>query len=328
MNFPLERAPILPLWTIAGAAVVFIVSIAGLEFLGQAGGVEAHAKQNAVSWARMYEGAMEASSAGLEPLVIVGSSRAQLGIDPAVLAEQSGVATYQLAINGGNPMPVLERLRDDGFVGNILVSYMSRRMFSSDLKGRANTARFIAELDNPSPLRDVEYTLTQTAETWFRTRSSQMQLLTLLNGFARGELPEPPARTTRADRMLLTDTDRVDGEALEPRWREAVTRYPRYEGDSLTSALTEIRALDVALRDAGNHVLWARFPSTRTVYDEETHVFPRREYFERLNVGSRTHFQDDPRTRGLRCFDGSHLHPDDATALTSVLAEQVLPPAE
>jgi hypothetical protein len=80
-----------------------------------------------------------ASGIGDDALIIVGSSKAQLGLDLRVLAEVTGMKPVQLAIDGSPNLEVIENLANDETVnGTVLISTSLRLLFPSKNANRIN----------------------------------------------------------------------------------------------------------------------------------------------------------------------------------------------
>ena len=76
------------------------------------------------AWARIRR---SAALQGTEPVVVVGSSRIQVGFHPDVFEDMTGIRPIMLAIDGGSPVSVLKDLVfDPTFKGIIVCSLLPR----------------------------------------------------------------------------------------------------------------------------------------------------------------------------------------------------------
>lgn len=106
---------------------MFLILIAE-NFLRFKGG-EPGVRDTAELWASQRD---RASSIGDDALILVGSSRVQLGLDLGVLAKETGMTPIQLAIDGSPNLEVIENLANDETVtGTVLISTSLRLLFPS-----------------------------------------------------------------------------------------------------------------------------------------------------------------------------------------------------
>lgn len=110
--------------------------ILAVENLIRIKGGEANVRDTAELWASQRA---RASSIGDDALILVGSSRIQLGLDLGVLAKTTGMIPVQLAIDGSPNLEVLENLANDkSITGTILVSTSLRLLFPIKNSMRVN----------------------------------------------------------------------------------------------------------------------------------------------------------------------------------------------
>lgn len=310
------RAPAFGLRALGLAAALFLIVIGGMEAFARSEGIPSSPSDSPDGWARAFERAL----ADPDAIALVGSSRGSLGFEPAVLAERTGRPVANLTINGGNGLPALERLDAEGFAGTVLMEAMERRIFSPDARGRANTERYLAVLDDPSPIQPLERDLRVWLSERLRTRSSR-SLETIVQ-VARGKEGGPPPRTVREDRFYVTDVSRIDRARLVRRWVSRA-QSARPMNDAEADALLEgLGAIEARLRARGGRLIWVRLPVSGEVAAIEEAKWPRATTFDRL-PGERWHADDHAETAALECFDGSHLAPDDAATLSEVLAREL-----
>jgi hypothetical protein len=113
---------------------MFLILIAE-NFLRFKGG-EPGVRDTAELWASQRH---RASSIGDDALILVGSSRVQLGLDLGVLAKETGMTPIQLAIDGSPNLEVIENLANDETVtGTVLISTSLRLLFPTNNAIRIN----------------------------------------------------------------------------------------------------------------------------------------------------------------------------------------------
>ncbi|PCJ26379.1 MAG: hypothetical protein COA96_05080 [SAR86 cluster bacterium] len=119
---------------IAGLLAGLLLVVASENIL-RALGARASTRETATLWA---EHRATASAIDIEKIIIIGSSRAQLGVDIEELENLSGTRVVQLAIDGSPYSAILESLANDPAVtGTIIISTTLDRLQPSDVTGRA-----------------------------------------------------------------------------------------------------------------------------------------------------------------------------------------------
>src|SRR5262245_5037782 len=88
------------------------VCVIGVEACARARGCRPSVKDGPALWSA-YRQRVRTPAGPQAPLVLIGSSRFLLGIDPAVLSRSVGRPVINLAIDGSQPFRVLEDLAAD-----------------------------------------------------------------------------------------------------------------------------------------------------------------------------------------------------------------------
>ncbi len=314
------RAPQTPLAWLA-ASTVFLLCSVGLEGLWRSRGLEPLPTDGPDKWVESYVGAMGTEGAA----IVLGSSRSALGVDPTVLAESLGVPTYLLAINGANPIPLLEHLANDtDFRGVVFVEFMERRFFTAEPEDFETTRRFIAAASDPSLVRRQEASLRELFSRHLVVTGNAVTTVAVVRSLAsERELPRPPPRHMRDDRFIETDVSQIDGDALDRRWARVVEEAVLLDVPAQQEQLEAIAGWRRTLTARGATVLFFRPPSTGVTGSVEDRRFPRGQYYDRAKRiigGHWVHGEDDHQ---LRCFDGSHLDPRDVPLFTARLAAAI-----
>lgn len=309
----LDRAPRISRRSFVVGASGFAVALASLEQLGRNRGIVPRPEDSKRRWVGEFTRAVTHQG-----IALVGSSRAALGLDPAVIAAEVNTPTHNLTINGANPLPILEALVTSGFGGIVVAEAIERRLFSADSKAHSVADEYVRAVEDPSLLVDVEDSLDQAFASDFRTRGSAMSLMSFIRSAIRGELPSRPSRYVRDDRFEVTDVHLVDGVALERRWSSQTLRSIPMGQAATARRLEQLRNLEARLARHGGLLVWVRMPTSGAVLEAEKQLYPRAHTFDRLG-GMRWHFADHEETRDLACFDGSHLAPASAQILSRVL---------
>ena len=178
--------------------VLAMVWLAGYEVFWRSRGFVPSLTDNEALWCSTRRLATD------DAVVIIGSSRLQIGLDPAVLSHAlDGRPVVQLALNGGNPIPaLLNRANDPAFKGVVLLEYMPRRLFTPDTLSVSRTRGFVASCANPSLVAPTEAKLSAQLQQHVVLFASEVQLIALLSYASHHHgLPHEQHEIVRADRF-------------------------------------------------------------------------------------------------------------------------------
>lgn len=287
-------------------------------------------------------------------LVVLGSSRAQVGIDLDTLARRSGRHVIQLAIDNTSFLPVLAGLADDPeFRGAVLVDYLERFAMPGQRDQTALAWQAAWErqrhLGGVSPSALSEAWLGDALRSRLRLYADGAQPLTSLltrvldpaaspqylvirpdrsreADYARTDLPPFYYRTVA--RYLDVPLDRLPWDAglpaVESALRKAVDALPEADAAAIDAGIARASALAQRIEARGGRVWFVRMPSCGLIREAEQRLYPRERYWARLaevNPGGSVHFQDHPALAGVDCPDGSHLDRRDVPGFTNALVD-------
>ncbi|MEQ9400310.1 MAG: hypothetical protein RJQ04_14195 [Longimicrobiales bacterium] len=316
--------------TLVLAAVLTLAAGAAIETVLRAQGFRPGFPESPGLWS--YH---RARAVGTEPVVLLGFSRMQLGVDPAVLEEEFGRPVLQLAVNATSPMPILADLAaDERFAGTVWISVLEGDLFEHQGEASAYVRHF---RENPSNLnRELNRDAARFLTANLAMRSSQARLLAWWESWLRGLPNDAPYVVMRADRYRAADyqahadlpglRDYIRGawdDFLDP-WAEWAERpdAPQIFADSVAMLRQRVEAIE----ERGGEVVLIRLPVSGPLRDREYRLFPREDYWEYL-VGetgaTAVHFEDYEEFAGLSLPDDSHLDARDAPAFTRSLARIV-----
>ncbi len=261
------------------------------------------------------------------PVVIVGSSRAQLGIDPATLSRSmDDRPVIQLAVNGSSPLLILEHLAGDpAFRGTLLVE-IQPIVFDTRPAGNAAPAAILAQRETAA-WRHYETVLRTSVQSRLVFRNPlwdpKLYPRLLFPGTWHGLFYLQIA----ADRSIKADYRTDRDLAQEERWARIVeTMRPMHDGpvaevtDRITHAARQIQA-------RGGQVMLINFPGSGATLSAEERHFPRTRYWDHLVRESgllNLHLHDVPALQPVyRPCDGSHLDGKQTRRFTEVLATTV-----
>jgi len=261
------------------------------------------------------------------PIVIAGSSRAQLDIDLATLGRGlDDRPVIQLSINGSSPLLVLERLADDPAFRGTLLLEVQPIVFDARPAGNATPEAILAQRETAAwrPFETVLRTAVQSRLV-FRNPLWDPKLYPRLLR---------PATwhglfylQTAADRSIKADyaTDRDLGQ--EERWARILETMQPMDAEELISVTDRITRAAHQIQSRTGRVILINFPGSGATLSAEERFFPRVTYWDRLvrETGlPHLHLHDDPALLAVyRPCDGSHLDGEQTRQFTEVLAAAI-----
>lgn len=318
-----DRAPEGPwLRTWALALLITAVALACLELVFRRDGLRPSVRDEAALWASVRS---RASGTQRDTIALLGSSRFQLGVDPAVL--NAALATrqvLQLSIDGASPVPVLGMLADDPtFRGTALVEVTPGGVFGDEPAREAAAHEWIRFYQNRTWLSDLE------AELRVPLQSRSVLLMPGLKSYTverlRGRSPPRPYVQMRGDRCQVADYSRAPaGKSAAPKTLGAKMLAP----EALRARIASMARFARAVEARGGRVVFVRMLATGDLAELEEREFPRSLTWDVLvrETGVRgLHVDDVPELGGFECPDGSHLDYRDAPRFTRALAAALRP---
>lgn len=258
--------------------------------------------------------------------VVVGSSRAQLGIDGAAIEATDHVrGVVQLAMDGSDAEAVLEDVATSAVERSTIVCELSPMLtFATSSRARRLPLRRIENRAHREAWRNAEVVL----ETWLsghlvsmRPHVSPRGLHRLVRTSTWGDFARI---TTLPSRQRLADYSRDNVRAQELHWADRLH-------EELSNAERPVDIAQLACRlqayverlvARGNRVVFLRMPSSGLTKEAEDLALPRAQTWDRLAARVEApfiHFEDEPDLREFRCAEGSHLDETTAREFTRAL---------
>jgi len=269
-----------------------------------------------------------------ETVALIGASRILLGLDPAILEERINAPVYMLAIDGSNPLPVLENLvEDEGFNGRIICS-LTPYWLATDTSTRMDrSAGWLRSYRQQKLSSRVETRLSLVAQSHLVFRNAELAPTELWRQWRKGESINPPYAPLRPDRYRPADYSKIDLQALRrsriERSRQMHAEAAVLERETFQERTATIASWVRALGERGGSVAFVRFPSCGAIREIERQTAPQKHFWqvfadkvEAVNA-SVIHFEEYPELSDFTCMDGSHLQHDDAVRFTRNL-EKIL----
>ncbi|MBT8098428.1 MAG: hypothetical protein KJO82_01690 [Gammaproteobacteria bacterium] len=261
-------------------------------------------------------------------VALLGASRIQRAIEPSVLSQELGRPVVQLAVEGSSGLPVLENLAvDPRFRGTIILSVAPAFSFNRRLSklDASSQAAWVDAYRRQSRSRRMEQELRLLVQGAFAFRSADAAPPRVLKELAdTGRLPQPDYKRIERNRFVHIDPTRFEG---NPTPQGVVDLYQQntepYERQGFDELLNYFATLVNILQAKGSQVVVVRLPSSGLVLDYEGQLFPKSQFWNRMQQqidATFVHFEDYPELRGFLSIDGSHIASDRAADFTRELA--------
>jgi hypothetical protein len=255
-------------------------------------------------------------------IVLIGTSRMHMGLQPRMLAIETHRSVVQLAIDGSSPIPVLEELGGDPhFCGIVVCEVFPDWFFTGAAVPDGSAAEsYVSHYKCSTPSDVVEEHLALAVQQTLVLRSPLITLRDLLGGLTRARIPHPPYVSEDSDRTEIADFTTADPGELT-RWL-----VDRQHGmphaatpDELRTTLRRLDQLALRINSRGGRVIFALFPAGKQMLELEDGHWPRAQYWDALarqKSSTAINCRDYPQFIGLRSSDGSHLDGENAARFT------------
>ncbi|MDQ8049801.1 hypothetical protein [Luteibacter sp.] len=346
-----RRAPPRGRWLlpISAAFVLFLALVGWMEWELARRGFRPTVVDSPELWSRERD---RASALGSHAIVLIGASRAQLDLDLAILARDSGLQPVQLAIDGSSFLPVLSDLAaDDSVTGTVLVDYQDANLVWRDHEftalGYINFWRERMRHPQAIGFAASESLLATLRQRFLRTYADGAGPMLavsrrLLTAHATPQyLQTLPGRERIADYSLVPMPDfyylRVmrdagiedmspapDARAFEASLKQRVETLPEAPAAAFNDNVRIVASAVARIEARGGHVIFVAFPRSGLVLRADEVRFPRKRFWSPFvqQVGGKSlRFDEIPALAAFRCPDGSHLDAKDREPFTHALAE-------
>ena len=272
---------------------------------------------------------------GNRSVVLLGSSRMQLGFDTTVFAQRTGIHPLQLAIDNDTGIDVLRDLATDpNFHGTVICELMEKYVGSiGNENAPTQGTEWVREYNASNAFSRFEWSARSAIQTTFAFRLADLSLQNVAMNLKRGELPSSdrfyiainPDRSKQAD-YTRTDLDRLRAKH-EAVARAEFAQLPRLTPAEFSDRAKPLAALAEAIERRGGRVIFLRFPSSGVIAQWEDGHFPRTGFWAPM-IGERrltaVHFAEHDTLKDFTCPDGTHLDQRDAARFTAALTEILL----
>jgi len=271
-------------------------------------------------WASQREALAETSRPAV---ALIGASRIQLGFVPSVFAQMCPkYDLFQLAIDGSQPMAVLEDLaRDEGFKGVVLCSFMASALLPEKWAAQGGYVQYYQS----------EWRLNKKLNRLIRTFLEER--LVLINPqFALQRVvpdlllhqkwPQGYLRTFR-NRSRQADYSQVDLDGFAARRiemdQQGLQQFTPPDAAKWLEQVAKVESLVQRIQNRGGRVAFVRFVTSGEYKRVERGYFPRELYWDVFadNISAVTiHHEDVPSLAHFFAAEGSHLDYREAVPFT------------
>lgn len=308
-------------------SVATLVVLVGLELFWRSRGHVPSVAASVGLWSYQRD---RVQGAGLDTIVLVGSSRIQTGFVPEVFHEEHPEhQTVQLALPGTGAFATLRDLsREQSFRGVVLCSMDARTLRPSKLEGQEGFVRSYHLLWGPGEKVNVTLsTLLQENLVILRPPLRGEQLVVAL---MHGHLPRNDyVRMSRHRRWVLDyDQMAVDDltDARVRRFIDAVEQSPPATEQEWRGIVDRMAGFVGRIQDRGGRVVLLKFPLRGRILALHDEHFPDDKYWDVLASSIEADVidvADMPGVEQLQLPDESHLDSASAERFTRWLASEL-----
>lgn len=265
-------------------------------------------------------------------IVILGDSRAQMGLNPAVF--QDILPEHQpvmLAVKGSNCVPTLEDIAlNTQFNGTLISAFTASLSLSQDDTQERWVAEYHSMYRNGGWLNTMLDQAMRTAIQKHLVIASITPYELLKTTVLERRLPLPNFKRLLPSRFEPADFY-LNGQGWLEQCRDARLRYllnsvhdmSQEDKDRKFDAMvSRVRAAVTRIQSRGGQVILVRMPTEGEHFATVTAMHPRERYWDTLapRTGAKIlYFTDYPQTSGFVCPDTSHMNYQDADRFTAAL---------
>lgn len=329
-RFPIVKAFVLGL-------ILFVISIGGWEFYLRSKNIKVDYDDGKELWsdkrAQVYKDKSKAT-------VFIGASRNKYAIDIATWKRLTGEEAIQLAIEGANPLPVLDNLANDiEYRGKTVIDVTESLLFNLADFSLEEPQKHVAYFKERTPAQRASFALNHLVESQFVfidkynfTLNRMLSKLPLKNRpgvFALpNDFPMDFGRINFERQNVMTkrfETDTFLQNQVKNLW-SFFDQFdpPPITGKTLDSVLLTIKTATDKIISRGGQVVFVRTPCNGHNLELEDRLFPRQSYWERIlqiSGAPGIHFKDYNAMSHFVCPEDSHLKLSDAVHFTTALID-------
>ncbi len=298
-------------------AILFFAICAAANTFFKSQGFPLNVADNKLFWSTKREHIYKKNT-----LVILGSSRAQMGIDPEILKQNfHNHNVVNLAIAATTPYAILEHLSNDiNFNGTILLETTAPNLIPQyDTPPSTSFADYYnTQYPEMTPSQIVDSKISSYLQTQFTFLSSDITPKTVIA--SRGFLIRKGGMLYSRHRPC--SFPKIKNARLS---QNQFAKIKPIDNQKFCQKLkTNLNKIHKKLKDNGAKIILVRMPSTHTSWQNENAKAPKANYWDNISTLTKIptiHFQDYPQLTHFKCPDGSHLDAKDAPIFTEALSK-------
>jgi hypothetical protein len=306
------------------ASLFTMLGAAALELLWARQGFAPSLADSPGLWADVRA---RAQVGGKNDVALVGSSRFQLGLDPAVMAGAApGRRFHQLSVRAGEPLFLLESLaRDRAFAGTVLFEIHPGRLTQVFGEAEVRSEAFVGAYVERPWIDRIEQPLARWFERRLRLVGDQANVKSVIKSLLETKtLPRGNGSWLRDDRFVVTRYDAAWAKIASARRARGMLAFELASPAVVEQRIEQLARSVEMIRARGGEVIFFRINACDEVLALEESRAPRAVIYEPLRArigGKWLHFEDDPILRNIPCGDGSHVLGEHTAVLSRRVAE-------
>ncbi len=322
------RLPDLPWRRQTALALLLALVLCGVWEVGLwQWGVTPSLRNEPALWAREVR-RLRAHKPATPAVVLLGSSRVQNGVDPALLSQQlDDVAIYNLSISGTDSLHALTYLADETtFAGDVVVELWPMRQLAVVPGSSEKIDVFIRYAREETVAQRFGAWLSMGLDARLRLFHFMLNTVSASKTFAARRHLMFPLESYDQRRFAPLAYDRITRarhEELQGALMPSLRRSEPLAPDALAERVAAFATPIATLRQRGARVLFFHPRLSGAVEAIERERMPRAAYWEPFLAALGApglHHEDDAALRVITCPDGAHINHDQVPTQTSALA--------
>lgn len=329
--------------------VLFLLAVVFVEYDIRRSGWTPSVVDSERLWAQQRK---RASALKDQAIILVGTSRIQLGMDLEVVKKISKLEPVQLAIDGSPFLPVLKSLADDpNIMGTVIVSVNTNLSLDEESRSSSWVRHYEDNIknNNKEPYKVINDAIAMFFENNMVTRLEGAKPFTAISALIFKEASFGNYLVTHLDRSrdadyskvkmphfymrrtqrhygenILNNKSSIDG--FFSTYERAINNIKAVNNSYYLEKVNHLISLIKIIEKRGGNVVLVRFPTSKLIWDIDQKKHPRKMFWnelEKLHKPS-IHFSDYVSLSKYKLPDGSHLDYRDKADFTASLVEIIM----
>lgn len=324
-NSRIPEAPYKRLWL--WTLIIMLIAVVGSEFFWRRRNFLPTVVDTKMFWGIKREQVYNDKN-GKKKIVILGASRAQVGLVPEIFEEEfPSYDVVHLALEGTTPFWILKDLAEDPQFNGIIICGMTVNwLLPTDHEESKPWVDYYHA--NFGKLSNLDKKLNASFQAWLQSKlvifSPRLTLQSLLKTRFS---PRPLYGYMRLDRYRLVNYSRMNLEELREHkeWRinNAAKAFKNVPNNAILLfekvVKKDLAKFHALMRDKGGKIILVRMPTSDEHWEYSQEAFPKETFWDRITKWSEMstiHFYDFEGLSGFECPDASHLDATDAPEFT------------